>query len=605
MIENSRLKEKGLATMKKHLRKILCAMMCLIIILSGVNVFASETRAFDDITWRGDYSSNSKPKLIVTVTTPVDYVQQVTAVVYDSSKTSPTLADYIRITDDTVDERGTKDITFTITNNFSNEVKVDLKGNGYDVTEGSATVNVIKPNEIDALLAAFNTEDDPESDEDDEEYIDTISDALSEADLALQLEYDEANTEDSARVTRRIDIMKNIKAKDLEAPYANLEDVRFAWEMSDIIAYVEDNGSTAGELLNKIETNSEYIDVSGINPDDYNDYIDDVCQDILSYASEYNSDEGVKCANDLEGMINQYVGLRAVNAATAETIYDVFGDYNQYFEIPAETLDKYNNPAFGRSNQDKALRSVQNKGFEKNSVLRDAFVAAMDEIPLPDPENENQQGTPPSNDGPGPSIAGPGMATPNTPPESTDPTPTAPSFKDVPSSHWAYEYISKLAANGTISGYDDGTFRPNNNVTREEFVKMIIGATGLVSENAECDFSDVPKDAWYYIYVASGYSKKIISGINDSTFGIGRNITRQDVAVIAARILAYFDADTAQFTETTLTDIDTVSDYAQDSVKLLNGMGIISGFDDGSFKPHNALTRAEAAAIISRLTATL
>ena len=577
--------------------------------LSGVNVFASETPKPLGIDWRGDYSSNSKPKLIITVTTPVEYVQQVTAVVYDSSKTTPTLADYIRITHARVDEKGTKDITFTITNNFSNEVTVDLKGNGYDVTEGSATVNVIKPSAIDGLLARFNTEDDPETDdgnpetdEDDEAYI-AISGALSEADLALELGFSD---ETQARAGRRIDIMKNIKANDLEAPFATLEDVRFAWQMSDIIAYIEDSGSTASGLKSLIDENSEYIDVDRTNPD-YTAYIDSVCGDILNYVSEYNDNKGIKCAKDLEGIINQYVGLRAVNAATAETIHSVFGDYNQYFEIPADVLSKYNNTNFGRSNQDKALRAifndgVNNHGFVKNSDLRKAFVDAMNGIPLPEGGEEgSQQGTPPSNEGPGSSIEG-GTGTP-VPVEPS--TPTAPSFKDAPSSHWAYEHISKLAANGTISGYDDGTFRPNNKVTREEFVKMIIGATGLVSDGAECDFGDVPKDAWYYSYVASGYSKNIIGGIGDESFGIGRNITRQDVAVIAARILAYLNADTSQFEETTLTDIDTISDYAQDSVKLLNSMGIISGFDDGSFMPHNALTRAEAAAIISRLTANL
>lgn len=575
--------------------------MCLIIMLSGVNVFASEAQplGFD---WRGDYSSNTKPKLIITVTSPVDYVQQVTAVVYDSSTTSPTLADYIRITHARVDEKGTKDITFTITDKFSNVVTVELKGNGYVATEyKDDEVHVIipgdDPGEIGDLLTRFNTEDDPETDEDDEAYI-AISGALSEADLALQLGFSDENSD---RVTRRIEIMKNIKANDLEAPFATLEDVRFAWQMSDIIAYIEDSGSTASGLKSLIDENSEYIDVDRTNPD-YTAYIDSVCGDILNYVSEYNDNKGVKCAKDLEGIINQYVGLRAVNAATAETIHSVFGDYNQYFEIPADVLSKYNNTNFGRSNQDKALRAVYNKGFSKNSDLVTAFKNAMNEIPLSDGGSEGSQQTPPpSNEGPGSSIeGGTGITAPTEPS-----TPTAPTFKDAPSSHWAYEHISKLAANGTISGYDDGTFRPNNKVTREEFVKMIIGATGLVSDSAECDFGDAPKDAWYYSYIASAYSKDIIGGIDSDTFGIGRNITRQDVAVIAARILTYLNADTAQFEETTLTDIDTISDYAQDSVKLLNGMGIISGFDDGSFMPHNALTRAEAATIISRLTANL
>ena len=115
----------------------------------------------------------------------------------------------------------------------------------------------------------------------------------------------------------------------------------------------------------------------------------------------------------------------------------------------------------------------------------------------------------------------------------------------------------------------------------------------------------MPRTAWYYEFLASAYKAGVVSGITDESFGVGRNITRQDVAVIAARIIEYLKPGTTVPADTTLTDIDTVSDYAVSSVKLLNGMGIINGFDDGSFMPHNALTRAEAATIISKLAENL
>ncbi len=591
-VENGKLKVKGLAIMKKHLRKILCGMICLIMMLSGVNVFASETSPLQ-IDWHGDYSSNSKPKLIVTFTTPANYVQQVTVVVYDGGETNPTLDDYIRITDTTVNERETRDITFTITDKFSNEVIVELKGNGYSAASSidSATVYVIKPSEIPGLLSRFNNESNT-----------TVSGALLEADNALQLGYSAENTANSGRVTKRIDIMKNIKTNDFNGPFSNLEDVRFAWQMSDIIAYITDTGSTASGLLNIIEENSEHIAVDKTNPD-YVAYIDAVCQDILSYSSEYNNNNGVKSAKDLVGIINQYVGLRAVNAANGTTLYDVFEDYKTYFEIPAETLAKYN--GFDRSNKDKVLRFILEKGFTKNSELVAEFTKGVNGI--------NTSGTdpgtppiiiPPVGGGNSSGASGPGgVSAPTQPTQPT--TPATPTFIDVPSSHWAYPYVTTLASKKIISGYDDNTFRPNNNVTREEFVKMIVGATGLLTDGAECNFADIPSGAWYYDYIASAYSVGVVSGIDDTYFGVGRNITRQDVAVIAARIIQYLKPGTTIPSGTTLTDIDTVSDYARSSVKLLNGMGIINGFDDGSFMPHNALTRAEAATIISKLADSL
>ncbi|MGN0163573.1 MAG: S-layer homology domain-containing protein, partial [Candidatus Ornithomonoglobus sp.] len=78
-------------------------------------------------------------------------------------------------------------------------------------------------------------------------------------------------------------------------------------------------------------------------------------------------------------------------------------------------------------------------------------------------------------------------------------------FCDVSESHWAYEYISSMAARGIIEGYDDGSFLPEKTVTRAEFAKMLAGAAAL--SPAEASFGDVSEDAWYldYVRAASAY----------------------------------------------------------------------------------------------------
>lgn len=570
-------------------------MISLVMLLSGVNVFAETAEKPMQVKWRGDYSDNAKPKLIVEFTTPALYTQQITAVVYDKDIEEPVYSDYVRVTEVTVSGGETEEIEYNITNSFSETdgtYKVYLKGSGYlqeDCTD-SAVVYVINPTDIRTRLNEF-------------ENATTNSDfaaVLAKVDKALQLEADEA------RKTKRIDIMFNIQASDFNGKFPNLEDIRDAWNISDMIAYITDTGSTAEELKAKIENNSGVLGIDEMKEDDdyksdYDAYISDVCQDILNYNSEYNGGEGVKCLKDLKGIINQYIGVRAVNAATEDTLYDVFEDYKSYFEIPSATLKKYN--GYIKSDRQKALRKVndvkKNNPFDKNSELVEAFKTGVNSVTPSSTTTEESTTPSDDNSSPGTAITGP-VSGPTAPT-----TPEATGFKDVPSSHWAYQYVTALSQKGIISGYDDNTFRPNNNVTREEFIKMIVTATGLYTSSAECSFADVPASVWYYRYVASGYINEIIDGIDETTFGVGRNITRQDVAVIAARVLTRLNAEIPAIGESTLTDMDAVSDYAQESVKLLNGMGIISGFDDGSFMPHNALTRAEAAAIISRLTANL
>lgn len=589
------MERKGLAIMKKQLRKILCSMICLVMLLSGVNVFAETPM---QVKWRGDYSDNAKPKLIVEFTTPALYTQQITAVVYDKDIEEPVYSDYVRVTEVTVSGGETEEIEYNITNRFSETdgaYKVYLKGSGYlqEKCTDSADVYVINPTDIGTRLTEFKNAA-------------TNSDfatVLGKVDKALQLD-EEA---DGDRKTKRIDIMFNIQANDFNGEFSNLENIRDAWAASDIIAYITDETVTDGNvetlaegLKTRIESNSALlgIDTTGI---DYQEYIDEVCEQILLYGSAYNNNQGVKCLKDLKGIINQYIGVNAVNAATEETLYDVFEDYKSYFEIPSVTLKKYN--GYIKNDREKALRNVndvkKNDPFEKNSELVAAFITGVNGV-TPSSTTTEDSTTPSDDDSsPGTAITGP-VSGP------TAPTiPEATGFKDVPSSHWAYQYVTALSQKGIISGYDDNTFRPNNNVTREEFVKMIVTATGLYTSSAECSFADVPASAWYYRYVASGYINEIIDGIDETTFGVGYNITRQDVAVIAARVLTRLNAEIPAIGESTLTDMDAVSDYAQESVKLLNGMGIISGFDDGSFMPRNALTRAEAAAIISRLTANL
>lgn len=169
-------------------------------------------------------------------------------------------------------------------------------------------------------------------------------------------------------------------------------------------------------------------------------------------------------------------------------------------------------------------------------------------------------------------------------------------FKDLSSGHWAYESIMSLVDKKVVSGYDDNTFRPNNAVTREEFVKMLLLATDNYSSGYDSEFSDVPADSWYYTYVSCAYSNGIVEGIEDDVFGSGVNISRQDAAVMICRALSI---ESENIDETAFGDFEKISDYAKNAVTALWERGVIDGDDNGYFNPKNNITRAEVSKILS------
>ena len=170
------------------------------------------------------------------------------------------------------------------------------------------------------------------------------------------------------------------------------------------------------------------------------------------------------------------------------------------------------------------------------------------------------------------------------------------SFTDLNEAEWAGESITFLADNKMLSGYDDGTFRPNNSITREEFVTMLVRVLNLSTWGRFCEFSDVPHDSWYYPYVAAAFSEKLVNGIDEKQFGSGMNITRQDMAVMIYRAakekMALVAGERAAFS-----DYDDISDYAREGVNALASVKILNGKDNGNFEPAGLCTRAEAAKV--------
>ena len=189
--------------------------------------------------------------------------------------------------------------------------------------------------------------------------------------------------------------------------------------------------------------------------------------------------------------------------------------------------------------------------------------------------------------------------TPDVPVEPDIPvTPVVPAYDDVDEDDWYFSYVEELSGEGIVSGDGTGYFGPNDNITREQFLKMLLLAVGAEFDNAENIFGDVLDDGWYKDYVLTAKKLGIVNGISDDEFGIGTNITRQDMAVMIARTMEKFKIQPEKKNVVSFDDDDKISDYAKESVKLMKSIGLIEGYNN-EYRPSDNLTKAEAAKVIA------
>ena len=171
-------------------------------------------------------------------------------------------------------------------------------------------------------------------------------------------------------------------------------------------------------------------------------------------------------------------------------------------------------------------------------------------------------------------------------------------FADLDGCDWAKEAIGELYARKVVSGRDSLTFAPNDSVTREEFISMLIKALNLSDETAKCDFEDISSDRWSYGAVSSASKYGIVVGA-DGKFNPADKITRQDLSVMVYRALKVADTGVKTVRDyKSFNDYSDISDYAVEAVESLYKCGIINGVTETSFAPQDNATRAQSAKIL-------
>ena len=167
--------------------------------------------------------------------------------------------------------------------------------------------------------------------------------------------------------------------------------------------------------------------------------------------------------------------------------------------------------------------------------------------------------------------------------------------------HWSKLYVESMAAKNVIGGYGDNTFRPQGNVTRAEFAKMVVNALELDLVKYDGQFADVKADAWYADYVATMVENGIAGGYNDNTFRPNQKITRAEMAVMIGNVL---DVDVTQAEikglKDSYRDANKIAAWAAEAVVKVSKTEIMNG-NEASFNPNGTATRAEATTSIYRL----
>ncbi|OLN24139.1 hypothetical protein BTO30_01625 [Domibacillus antri] len=151
---------------------------------------------------------------------------------------------------------------------------------------------------------------------------------------------------------------------------------------------------------------------------------------------------------------------------------------------------------------------------------------------------------------------------------------------------------------GIMGGYADGTYRPGNNVTREEFATFLARALDLPEGPAV--FSDVSATAALAPYIQASAAAGIVKGTTDGKFHPKATITRKDMAMMISNALQYLKLD-AVYTEPTFTDVSTLGEAYKTAIGKSVSLKIINGVSKDQFAPFATATRDQASAFIYRL----
>ena len=163
--------------------------------------------------------------------------------------------------------------------------------------------------------------------------------------------------------------------------------------------------------------------------------------------------------------------------------------------------------------------------------------------------------------------------------------------------HWARDIIANAIENNIAYGNGDGDFMPDRNITRAEFITLLVNSKKITNNSLITALNDVSPQAWYFKSIAAAEEEGIVKGYSDGGFHPDEFLTRQDAITFVCRAYKINPPDNNFFIS--FSDINYVSDYAKKYVYFSINNNIISGYENNTIKPLNNITRAEALQLIT------
>ncbi len=171
------------------------------------------------------------------------------------------------------------------------------------------------------------------------------------------------------------------------------------------------------------------------------------------------------------------------------------------------------------------------------------------------------------------------------------------SFNDI-ESHWAKAEIEEWSEKGLINGYSNGTFKPNDNITRAEFITLVNNVIYIQGEE-EISFEDIDGSEWYYKELKKAMFGEYIGGYEDNTFRANDNITRQEVAVILKNLVQLNTSEEDSLEK--FVDTENTPNWSRTALTLAVQKGYLTGYKDNTMKASNYITRAESVKVLSNV----
>lgn len=371
--------------------------------------------------------------------------------------------------------------------------------------------------------------------------------------------------------------------------FADLDEVMTNYNTAMTLSEI--NEATESDIINIVEKSK---DILNVDLEIYKE-IDD-----LSNVAKILKEKKYDSIDAFNSFFYETVSLVYINESTPSEIQGRFEKVRNIL-IKDSGIDKKYDDC---KNKTMVLKSIVNKDFKNINDFLAAFQKAIEESNKPATE------TKPSKSG---SSNGGGVGGVYIPavkdetkfePDDEKNTETKDElYDDIEDVEWAREAILTLSDRKIVNGKADKKFAPNDKVKREEFLKMLVEAFRLKSNNSTVGFSDVSEKDWYYDYILIGVGNNIIKGKSENTFGVNENITREDMAVMTVRAIdaakiSIDDKVKNLYYNLNFKDADDISEYARESVEKLFVKGLISGVGEDLYAPKGFATRAQAAQMI-------